>query len=116
MTGARGDAAARPQQKLKGALILSAAVLVTGLQDAFIKDLSAAYPVWEMQIFRGGSALLLIFGWIVMGGGLRQLIGTRPSGFCWHALRSCRWRASASMSPSPACSSRTRSRSISPCR
>ena len=80
MTGARGDAASRPQQKLKGALILSAAVLVTGLQDAFIKDLSAAYPVWEMQIFRGGSALLLIFGWIVVGGGLRQLIGTRPSG------------------------------------
>jgi drug/metabolite transporter (DMT)-like permease len=80
VTGARGDAATRPQQRLKGALILSAAVLVTGLQDAFIKDLSAAYPVWEMQIFRGGSALLLIFGWIVAGGGLRQLLGTRPSG------------------------------------
>jgi drug/metabolite transporter (DMT)-like permease len=78
-TDARRDAAARPQQKLKGALILSAAVLVTGLQDAFIKDLSAAYPVWEMQIFRGGAAALLIFGWIVVGGGLRQLVGTRPS-------------------------------------
>ena len=78
-TDARRDAAARPQQKLKGALILSAAVLVTGLQDAFIKDLSAAYPVWEMQIFRGGSAALLILGWIVLGGGLRQLTGTRPS-------------------------------------
>ena len=78
-TDARRDAAARPQQKLKGALILSLAVLVTGLQDAFIKDLSAAYPVWEMQIFRGGSAALLIFSWIVFGGGLRQLIGTRPS-------------------------------------
>src|SRR5262245_31452178 len=76
---ARHDAATRPQQKLKGALILSLAVLVTGLQDAFIKDLSAAYPVWEMQIFRGGSAALLIFGWIVLGGGLRQLTGTRPS-------------------------------------
>jgi drug/metabolite transporter (DMT)-like permease len=78
-TDARRDAAARPQQKAKGALILSAAVLVTGVQDLFIKDLSAAYPVWEMQIFRGGSAALLIFGWIVLGGGLRQLIGTRPS-------------------------------------
>ena len=78
-TDARRDAAARPQQKLKGALILSAAVLVTGLQDAFIRDLSAAYPVWEMQIFRGGSAALLIFGWIVVGGGLRQLTGMRPS-------------------------------------
>ena len=78
-TDARRDAAARPQQKLKGALILSAAVLVTGMQDAFIKDLSAAYPVWEMQIFRGGSAALLIFGWVVVGGGLRQLTGTRPS-------------------------------------
>ena len=54
-TDARRDAAARPQQKLKGALILSAAVLVTGVQDLFIKDLSAAYPVWEMQIFRGGE-------------------------------------------------------------
>jgi drug/metabolite transporter (DMT)-like permease len=78
-TDARRDAAARPQQKLKGALILSAAVLVTGLQDAFIKDLSAAYPVWEMQIFRGGAAALLILGWIALNGGLRQLVGTRPS-------------------------------------
>jgi len=78
-TDARRDAAARPQQKLKGALILSAAVFVTGVQDLFIKDLSAAYPVWEMQIFRGGAAALLIFGWIVLGGGLRQLTGTRPS-------------------------------------
>ncbi|HEV8392463.1 MAG TPA: DMT family transporter [Dongiaceae bacterium] len=78
--GARGDALMRPQQRLKGALILSAAVFVTGLQDAFIKDISAAYPVWEMQIFRGGMALLLIFGWIVAGGGLRQLLTTRPSG------------------------------------
>jgi drug/metabolite transporter (DMT)-like permease len=80
MTGARSDAAARPQQRLKGALILSAAVLVTGLQDAFIKDISAAYPVWEMQIFRGGAALLLILVWIIAGGGLRQLLATRPSG------------------------------------
>ncbi|MEZ5833004.1 MAG: DMT family transporter [Dongiaceae bacterium] len=78
--GAREDAAARPQQRLKGALILSAAVAVTSLQDAFIKDLSAAYPVYEMQIFRGGAALILIFGWIVAGGGLRQLLTTRPSG------------------------------------
>jgi S-adenosylmethionine uptake transporter len=76
---ARRDAAARPQQKLKGALILSAAVFVTGLQDLFIKDLSAAYPVWEMQIFRGGAAALLIFGWIGLRGGLPQLTGTRPS-------------------------------------
>jgi S-adenosylmethionine uptake transporter len=80
MAGVRHDAAARPQQKLKGALILSLAVLVTGLQDAFIKDLSAAYPVWEMQIFRGGAAALLIFGWVVIRGGFRQLIATRPSG------------------------------------
>ena len=78
--GARGDAAERPQQRLKGALILSAAVAVTSFQDAFIKDLSAAYPVYEMQIFRGGAALILIFGWIVAGGGLRQLLITRPSG------------------------------------
>ncbi|HEY3149095.1 MAG TPA: DMT family transporter [Dongiaceae bacterium] len=80
VTSARGDAAARPQQRLKGALILSAAVAVTSLQDAFIKDLSSAYPVYEMQIFRGGAALILILGWIVAGGGLRQLLTTRPSG------------------------------------
>jgi drug/metabolite transporter (DMT)-like permease len=77
---ARDDAAARPQQKLKGALILSAAVAVTSFQDAFIKDLSGAYPVYEMQIFRGGAALLLILGWVVARGGLRQLLATRPSG------------------------------------
>lgn len=77
--GARTGAVARPQQKMKGALYLSAAVFVTGLQDLFIKDLSAAYPVWEMQIFRGSSAALLIFAWIVLAGGLRQLLSTRPS-------------------------------------
>jgi len=80
VAGARGDASARPQQRLKGALFLSLAVVVTSLQDAFIKDISAAYPVYEMQIFRGGAALILIFGWIVIGGGLRQLLATRPSG------------------------------------
>ena len=80
MTGARGDAARRPQQRLKGALILTLAVFVTGLQDAFIKDLSSAYPVHEMQTFRAGAALTLIFGWIVASGGLRLLLATRPSG------------------------------------
>jgi len=79
-SGARGDAAARPQQKLKGALILSTAVAVTSFQDAFIKDLSGAYPVYEMQIFRGGAALALVLGWIVADGGLRALLTTRPSG------------------------------------
>lgn len=79
VSGARGDAAARPQQRAKGALMLSAAVLVTGVQDALIKDLSAAYPVWEMQIFRGGAAALLVLGWIILGGGLRQLVATRPN-------------------------------------
>jgi drug/metabolite transporter (DMT)-like permease len=79
-TDARRDAAARPQQKLKGALILSLAVAVTALQDAFIKDLSQSYPVHQMQTFRAGTALLLITGWIVARGGLRPLLRTRPSG------------------------------------
>ncbi len=78
-TGARGDAGSRPQQRLKGALILTAAVFVTALQDAFIKDLSAAYPVHQMQTLRAATALVLIFGWIVASGGLRLLLGTRPS-------------------------------------
>jgi drug/metabolite transporter (DMT)-like permease len=79
-TDARRDAAARPQQKLKGALILSAAVAVTAAQDAFIKDLSQSYPVHQMQTFRAGTALLLITAWIVASGGLRPLLRTRPSG------------------------------------
>lgn len=74
------DADRRPQQRLKGALILTLAVFVTGLQDAFIKDLSSAYPVHQMQTFRACAALLLIFGWIVASGGLRLLLTTRPSG------------------------------------
>lgn len=78
--GARGDAAARPQQRLKGALILSAAVFVTGAQDAFIKNLSGSYPVHEMQTFRAAAALLPVLGWIVASGGLRLLLRTRPSG------------------------------------
>jgi drug/metabolite transporter (DMT)-like permease len=84
--GARRDAAARPQQRLKGALILSLAVAVTALQDAFIKDLSQAYPVHQMQTFRAGAALLLIFGWIAANGGLPALLRTRPGGLL--ALRS----------------------------
>jgi len=80
VTGARGDAAARPQQRLKGALILSLAVFVTAMQDAFIKDLSHSYPVHQMQTFRAGMALLLIFGWIAASGGLHLLFRTRPSG------------------------------------
>ncbi len=80
MTGARGDAARRPQQRLEGALILTAAVFVTALQDAFIKNLSGSYPVHQMQTFRAGTALLLIFGWIAASGGLRLLFTTRPSG------------------------------------
>lgn len=79
-TGARGDASARPQQRLKGALILSAAVFVTGMQDAFIKNLSQSYPVHEMQTFRASAALLLIFGWIAANGGLSLLFRTPPSG------------------------------------
>ena len=79
-TGARGDAAARPQQRLKGALIISAAVFVTGTQDAFIKNLSGSYPVHEMQTFRAASALCFVFGWIALSGGLPLLLRTRPSG------------------------------------
>jgi drug/metabolite transporter (DMT)-like permease len=78
--GARGDAAARPQQRLKGALILSLAVAVTAMQDAFIKDLSQSYPVHQMQTFRAGAALTLIVGWIAANGGLGLLLRTRPSG------------------------------------
>jgi drug/metabolite transporter (DMT)-like permease len=80
VSGARGDAAARPQQRLKGALILSLAVFVTAMQDAFIKDLSQSYPVHQMQTFRAGAALTLIFGWIAANGGLPLLLRTRPSG------------------------------------
>src|SRR5262245_7605874 len=79
-TGARGDAAARPQQRLKGALIISAAVFVTGTQDAFIKNLSGAYPVHEMQTFRAASALCFVLGYIAWSGGLPTLLRTRPSG------------------------------------
>lgn len=75
----RADAAQRPQQRLQGAAIITGAVLVTALQDAFIKNLSGSYPVYEMQILRGGTALLLVFGWIAFRGGLRLLLTTRPS-------------------------------------
>jgi drug/metabolite transporter (DMT)-like permease len=80
LAGARGGAAVRPQQRLKGALFLSAAVFVTGMQDAFIKNLSGAYPVHEMQTFRAAAALVLVLGWIAASGGLRPLLRTRPSG------------------------------------
>ncbi len=53
---------------------------MTALQDAFIKDLSQSYPVHQMQTFRAGAALALIFGWIAANGGLTLLLRTRPSG------------------------------------
>jgi drug/metabolite transporter (DMT)-like permease len=74
----RPDVSRRPQQRLKGALMLTLAVLVGALQDAFIKDLSGKYPVYEMQLLRGGTAMLLIFAWIAATGGLRHLLGPRP--------------------------------------
>lgn len=58
--------------------MLTLAVLVGALQDAFIKDLSGKYPVYEMQLLRGGTAMLLIFVWIAATGGLRHLLGPRP--------------------------------------
>lgn len=74
----RGAAAERPQRKLVGALMITGAVLVGALQDAFIKDLSAKYPVYEMQMLRGGSAMLILLAWIAATGGLRNLLGRRP--------------------------------------
>lgn len=69
----------RPHRRLAGALTIIAAVVVTSLQDAFIKDLSAAYPVHQMQTIRSGVALLLLFLWIAARGELRPLFATRPS-------------------------------------
>lgn len=77
---ARSCAGARPQQRVKGALILSLAVALTALQDAFIKDLSQSYPVHQVQTFRAGGALVLITGWIMASGGLNELLRARPSG------------------------------------
>ena len=73
------NVADRPHQRLAGALTITAAVLVTSLQDAFIKDLSAAYPVHQMQTIRSGTALLLLLAWIALKGDLRPLFTTRPS-------------------------------------
>jgi drug/metabolite transporter (DMT)-like permease len=80
-SGAPGmrDPTARPQQRLLGVALISAAVFVTALQDAFIKDMSADYPLYQMQVLRGGTALVLVFLWIVVSGGLRTLLTTRPS-------------------------------------
>ena len=58
--------------------MITAAVAVGALQDAFIKDLSASYPVYEMQLLRGGTAMLLILGWLAATGGLGRLLGPRP--------------------------------------
>lgn len=81
MTGAAGttDGAERPHRRLAGAVTIIAAVMVTSLQDAFIKDVSAGYPVHQMQTIRSGVALLLILGWIALRGDLKPLFSTRPS-------------------------------------
>jgi len=77
--GMTGATAERPHRKLAGALTIMAAVLVTSLQDAFIKDVSAAYPLSQMQTIRSFVALLLILIWIALNGGLSPLFTTRPS-------------------------------------
>lgn len=62
--------------------MITGAVLVGALQDAFIKDLSAQYPVYEMQMIRGGTAMLIMLVWIVATGSLGslagRLLGRRP--------------------------------------
>lgn len=82
MTGAPGnartDAAARPQRRLLGALMITLAVLVGAVQDAYIKDLSASYPVYQMQMLRGGTAFLLILAWILARDGLGVFRVGRP--------------------------------------
>jgi len=74
-----GMTAQRPHRRLAGALTIIAAVMVTSLQDAYIKDLSGGYPVHQMQTIRSGVALLLILGWIAIRGELKPLFTTRPS-------------------------------------
>ncbi len=70
----------RPHRRLAGALTIIAAVMVASLQDAYIKDLSAGYPVHQMQTIRSGVATLLILIWIAISSDLRPLFRTRPSG------------------------------------
>lgn len=77
--GMMGATAERPHRKLAGALTIMAAVLVTSLQDAFIKDVSGGYPIHQMQTIRSFVALALILGWMAINGGLKPLFTTRPS-------------------------------------
>lgn len=74
----RVAAADRPQRRLLGALMITAAVFVGALQDGFIKELSAAYPVYQMQMLRGATAFLLILTWIICREGVAVLRIARP--------------------------------------
>lgn len=63
----------RPDRKLAAALILSFGIGLTAVQDAFIKQLSGAYPFHQMQTIRCGLALLLIAAYLAARGGLNAL-------------------------------------------
>lgn len=63
----------RPDRKLAAVAILCGGIGLTSVQDAFIKQLSGAYPFHQMQTIRCGLALLLIAAYLAARGGLHAL-------------------------------------------
>ena len=61
MTEALAPASAKLNRRVYAASVLLAGIGLGNMQDAFLKDLSGAYPFHEMQTVRTGIGLALLF-------------------------------------------------------
>ena len=70
--------------RLRGILLMIAAVGVFGVMDALMKFLVAHYPPMQIACLRGASSLPFVFATCALGGRLADL---RPRRLQLHAVR-----------------------------
>ena len=74
MTEALAPASAKLNRRVYAASVLLAGIGLGNMQDAFLKDLSGAYPFHEMQTVRTGIGLALLFAIVSIKHGVRALV------------------------------------------
>ena len=73
MSEALAPASAKLNRRVYAASVLLAGIGLGNMQDAFLKDLSGAYPFHEMQTVRTGIGLALLFAIVSIKHGVRAL-------------------------------------------
>ena len=74
MSEALAPASAKLNRRVYAASVLLAGIGLGNMQDAFLKDLSGAYPFHEMQTVRTGIGLALLFAIVSIKHGVRALV------------------------------------------